>query len=397
MHTVALVIDHYGSGEDIHNQFFIGALRYVREKTLWKLIPNNIMFSLDSLNPFSGNLKEMAQQGVEGILRSCHRPYSEEEKHLIRRHGIKAVNIHPSGKPDIVSDNREIGRLAARHFLSRGFRSFGFIGEFDPLATAFTAWSRERMEGFGQAVEQHGFPCSCFSYSIDFTKGGKYHALRSLELREWVQGLPKPVGILAANDVRGVHVLEACDKLRLEVPSQVAVVGVDNFSLLCESRTPSLSSVDQNGVKIGYETAALLDKMMNGEEAPSETIVIAPREVVTRMSSDVLAVQDAAVAKALVYIRDHLPEPFSILEVVAASGVSRRVLETRFNNLMSRTIHDVIQEMRLEKAKHLLRDTLLSISRVAEESGFRRGSYLAYLFEMKVGVPPHKWREKNRL
>jgi LacI family transcriptional regulator len=166
--------------------------------------------------------------------------------------------------------------------------------------------------------------------------------------------------------------------------------------MICESRLPSLSSVEQNTELVGYEAAALLDRLLSNRKLTERQVVVPPKGIVTRMSSDILAVDDQAVAKGLLYIRDNLGEQFGISDVVRASGVSRSNLEHRFRDRLHRSINTEIRQRRLAKARNLLLDTMLSLEEIARLSGFRRATYFSNIFQDEYGLSPGAWRRKNR-
>jgi LacI family transcriptional regulator len=205
-----------------------------------------------------------------------------------------------------------------------------------------------------------------------------------------------PLGLMACNDDRGRQVLEACREARLRVPEQIAVVGVDNDELLCELSDPPLSSVVLNAERGGYAAAALLDRMMRGRVRRPRRLVVEPLHVVTRRSSDIIALEDAEVASALALIRQQATAPMQIDEVVEHVQISRRSLEMRFRQHVGRTIHDEIERMRLERAKRLLLESDLPIPRVASSAGFNSASYFVQVFCRQVGQTPARYRRMIR-
>lgn len=217
-----------------------------------------------------------------------------------------------------------IARLAAEHLLERGFRHFAFCGD------ARFNWSRwreghfrARIEAAGHALHRHEPPA-----------GARDPAAETVALRRWLLELPKPVGILAAYDIRGQRVLDACRGAGLAIPDEVAVLGVDNDELLCELASPPLSSVMPNTLRTGYEAAALLDRMMRGEAVRPVAHLIPPVGLVARQPTDVLALEDRAVAQAVRFIREHACEGINVGDVLQGVTLSRRVLEQRFRRLL---------------------------------------------------------------
>ena len=223
---------------------------------------------------------------------------------------------------EVVPDSARAGRLAAEHFLERGFRHFAFYGDPGRI------WSRRREEGFCKRLEEAGFSSSRYQ------PGGRKPATRGAgeqsRLTAWLQSLAKPVGVMASNDSLGRRIIETCAMGGVLVPDEVSVVGVDEDRLLCELSSPSLSSVALDSENAGYRAAELLDRMMAGEALPRQTILVDPLWVVARRSTEVIAVEDREVAAGLRFIRDSARRPIGVADVVRHSAVSRRALEIRF-------------------------------------------------------------------
>lgn len=292
--------------------------------------------------------------------------------------------------PRVAVDHVEVGRQAAQHLLERGVGWFGFVGyprhEF----------SVEREQGFREAVEAAGFRVAVFherTYRVQDPTGlWKWNE----PLVEWLRRLPKPVGVLASNDVQGEQVSEYCRQLGLLVPDQVAIVGVDDDDLLCELSRPSLSSVALPGERIGYEAALLLDKSLRGSRQVKTAVVLPPAGVVVRQSSDLLAVSDPHVAAAVRFIHEHRHRNIRVKDVLRHVPIARRALERRFRKWLQRSISDEIRRVHLERSKHLLLTTDLSIAAVAEMAGFHDGRQLSIAFRQATGDTPSAFRRQFR-
>jgi LacI family transcriptional regulator len=200
---------------------------------------------------------------------------------------------------------------------------------------------------------------------------------------------------MAANDERGLQVLDACRRANLAVPDVVAVIGCDNDEPLCELSIPPMTSVDVNAEGIGYEAAALLDKMMSGEKTPSKTIRIAPRAVVTRRSTDVLACEDDEVRRAVGYIRESACRGLQVSDVLAHMGMSRASLQQRMKQFVGRTIHQEIQRVRLAMVKQRLVGSADTIKQIARESGFASVQYMTRVFRAMTGETPARFRSRR--
>lgn len=299
---------------------------------------------------------------------------------------VSAARLVP-GLPWLETDDAAIARLAANHLLERGLKHFGFCGD-----SRFN-WSQWRQEQFAKTIADAGRKCATFCPSV--------HPLGDEEsdvedIGAWLEQLPKPVGIMACYDFRGRQVLDACRRRGMAVPERVAVIGVDDDELLCNLATPPLSSVIPNTHRTGYEAAGLLQRMMDGRSVPMEPQFIEPLGISTRQSSDVVAIEDANVAKALRYIRDHACEGICVKDILKAVPQSRRVLEARFQKYIGRTPHEEIVRVQLDRARLMLAETDLPLTLVAERSGFAHAEYLSVVFKKHVGMPPSQYRSVHR-
>lgn len=296
----------------------------------------------------------------------------------------------PASKiPYFSVDNRRIAQMGAEHFLDRGFRNFAFCG-YPP--TKINGWSFERAEAFQRYVQEAGFSCSVYT--------GRHKTPRNwgamLEsICDWLTSLPKPVGLMAATDKRARHVLEACKTLGMRVPEEVSVLGVDNDEMLCQLATPPLSSVKQGTRQLGYQAAALLDKMMAGETLSTLRYVVPPEGVVSRRSTDVLAIEDQEMAAAVRFVCDHATEGIKAQDVVKAVGICRSTLDSRFQAIFGRTVHAEIRRVQLDRAKELIQSTDLPLKRVAQLTGFTSIQYLTYLFRQSTGKTPAEFRRTS--
>ena len=293
-----------------------------------------------------------------------------------------------SGFCEVVSNSHQAARMAAEHLLDRCFRHYGFVGVSGRI------WSRRRQESFCERLGEAGFEPHV--YQFPKRKRDREWSREQATMAGWLRTLPKPIGLMACNDDRGREVLEACRAAAVRVPEEVAVVGVDNDSLLCDLADPPLSSVTLNVEDGGFEAAALLDRLMRGEIEPREQIVVEPLYVVTRRSTDAIALDDREVAGALRLIRESVNRPIQVDEIVAATGLSRRTLELRFQRALGRSIHAEIQRVRLERAKRLLLQTDLPIPNIAQVSGFATASYFAQTFRQELDTTPARYRREHR-
>jgi LacI family transcriptional regulator len=289
--------------------------------------------------------------------------------------------------PWVKSDDAAIARLAAEHFLDRGFRHFAFCGD------ARFSWSMRRGEQFGLLLRGGGRTWHAYApLARVASSDSEVDAIAA-----WLEELPKPVAVFACYDNRGQQVLEACRRANLAVPEQIAVLGVDNDEALCALSPPPLSSVILNPRRAGWEAAALLAAMMNGARVPpGEPHLIPPVGIATRQSSDILAVGDPKIASVLRYIREHACEGIRVSDVLRECPMARRALEKRLRRLIGRTPRQEILRVQLNRAKELLVGTGLPVWEIAERIGFE-ADYLSVVFKRENALAPAAYRERYGL
>jgi LacI family transcriptional regulator len=329
----------------------------------------------------------------DGILARVTKP---ETAKLLISTGLPIVNLRgspgPFNFPFVTADQAEISTLAENHLRDRGLKHFAFCGRpagVNPTLDDRCAFFRKSIESTGQTC--HVFPAVHTSESAGWEEEQE-------RLVKWLLSLPKPVGIMAANDERGLQVLDACRRAELVVPDEVAVIGVDNDAALCELSIPPLTSVDVHAEGIGYEAAALLDKIMSGKLKPAPKpmpIKIPPRCVVVRRSTDTVASEDEEVGRAIRYIRANACKSLQVVDVLAFMGMSRASLQQRMKAMMGRTIHQEIQRVRMGRAQELLVNSDLTIKQIARESGFASVQYMTRVFRATIGETPALYR-RNR-
>jgi len=291
------------------------------------------------------------------------------------------------GVAAVCPDDDAIGRLAAEHLLGLGLRSFACYGYPIP------GYSTNRQDAFERHLASHGYRCKRFRWPNNPPE--LIHEGRpDPHLMAWIQSLPKPVGLFAVTDHLAWELTELCHLAELGIPDQVAVIGVDNDELLCEIAWPPISSVIVHSMRIGYEAAALLGRIMSGARPPAKPVLIAPLGVAARQSTNLLAVEDASVAKALRFIRIHLGDNISVRDVVTASAVSRRTLERRFKEVLRRSIRQEIHRARIEEACRLLATTHRKVQQISEILGFSYPQRFYLAFRKMTGISPAQWRRK---
>jgi LacI family transcriptional regulator len=369
-----------------------GVAQYVREHARWSLYVEE-----DPLQ----KLPDLARWHGQGIIANFD---DRQVAQAIQGLSIPIVGVGggygwyqpDSGIPYIFTDNERIGQLGAEHLLSCGFEHLAFYGY---PRTATNAWSEERATAFEATCRSvAGRDCRVFT--------GRHGSARrwgdlQQELTDWLVGLPKPIGIMACNDVRARHVLEACRTLGLKVPRDVAVLGVDNDEMICELTDPPLSSIDQSARRIGYEAAAMLDRMMQHSGLVTTAdrplrMVVPPIGVIARTSTDTMATDDEAVLHTLERLRAdpwHRPD---ISALAHEACVSRSTLENRFKAAVGRSIHEEFVRQRLAGLRRLVTETDLPLKAIATRTGFRSVQYMTTFLHRHTGLTPARLRALER-
>lgn len=285
----------------------------------------------------------------------------------------------------VSSDYPATGRVAAEYLLDRGFRHYAFCG----LHKVY--WSQEREQCFRKLIEAKRYTCACYNRPPAVIQ--RSWDREQTALAQWLESLPKPVALMACNDERGKHVIEACRIARLRVPDEVAVIGVDNDELVCDLCNPPLSSIALDHKRAGYEAAEILGRMMAGERIAEHRIVNRVLYVVSRQSTDILATEDPDVAMALRFIHEHAKKPIQVFDVAEAVGVSRRWLHEKFSATLGRSVYKEIARVRTEQITRMLIDTQLSIAQIALGLGFPNVDHIARFFRRQTGMTPLAYRK----
>ena len=336
-------------------------------------------------------LKQISQMGVDGLILREQRTRKETEQILAT--GIPAVTS-PYTEPfdgfvNIVSDDAAISKLAAEHLLHRGFKHFAFCG-FGQMYY----WSRDRTASFRQRIAEAGFETHVYENEHPEPRRQLSWDQEQAIVVDWLRTLPKPVGIMVCNDDRGQYVLEACLLGGLYVPEEVAVVGLGNDQLVCDLTTPPLSSVALSGEKAGYESAAVLDRLMERATAGGENVVVRPTEVVIRQSTNVFAIADRDVLGALKFIHQNaIQKPIQVEDVLKSVHLSRRTLYDRFAKILGRSVHEEIKRVRVEQLARLLVNTDWPLSRITADLGCSDAKNIARYFKQQKGMTPSQYRK----
>ena len=387
-----------------------GIAAYLRNHRPWVVC--HLERSLDQGVP-----EAVQQQSFDGVIARL-----EDHRMLrtIERMGVPAIDIRGVFCPDrgasFDTDPHGCAEMAWKHFRHRGYRSFAFCG-YPGLK-----FSQQRCDHFCRFASDEGFGVDIFGVDasgldasgIDASGGdvlsGDPESLTGAideqtvqkelsgelddhKLAKWLHRIIKPAAVLACNDIRGRQVLSAAATAGLKVPDQLAVLGIDDDEVICDLCQPPLSSIEPDTWRIGFEAAALLQRLMDGGPPPNERILIPPSRISVRPSTDILMFEDRDVVAALNYIREHAADGIGVSDVVRNVAVSRATLERKFRRMLDRTPREEIERIRVERIRMLLLETTYSLDKIALMSGYKTANHLITSFRRVTGCTPGQLRK----
>jgi len=376
-----------------------GIARYVALHGPWTFLRPAVFYQ----HPFGAAhmaWEEMRQQQPDGVIMNAL-PRKGQPPRL----NIPAIVV-PVGRMVarthcLVSENRGAALLAADHLLGLGLRHFAFAGFKEAV------WSLERQEHFCRRLQERGFTVSACTMPLSARTSRRLRC--EVALVRWLLALPKPVGIMACNDEFARWLSELCRIHALRVPDEVALIGVDNDESICELCSPPLSSVSFATEQAGYDAAALLDALMAGGSSRGasprrpagkgrkwQSILVLAGRVVTRQSTDLLAVRDEEVVKALRFIRRNSHRLIQVNDVVEATLLTHRTLHNRFRGIVG---HSLVQEINRRRAAHIaemLMTTNDSIYRIARAIGYETAGHMSRFFRREMGATPREYRMRRQ-
>jgi LacI family transcriptional regulator len=319
---------------------------------------------------------------------------------------VSAIVLRGSDFPRVTTDTDAAAKMAAEHFLERGYRHFAYVGPLD------LAHVRGHADAFGRVAETVQASYQVFDYRLGAPgvrhdtghgDGDGSWPQRQRELSHWLARLPKPVGVFSWATEAGVRVLDVCRYLSIPTPDDVAVLGGDDDPLLCDTASPPLSGVLVASEQIGFQAAARLDRLMSATgrargdgkaEPPAE--LIRPITVTTRGSTEALAIEDPELRAAMTFLRQNACNPIGVDEIADAVPMARRSLERKFHDLVNRTPLEEIRRLRLARVRELLASTDRSVADIAAASGFGTPEYMTAIFRRFEGITPLRYRRKVR-
>jgi LacI family transcriptional regulator len=377
---VLLLIDTSGS---VGRGMIEGIARYSLEHGSWSI--QYEYRTLESLPP-----RWLEGWRGDGIL--CRTTNARQAK-LLEASGVPFVELY--GDPKIIpahvtGDPQVEGNMIADFFLNLGLRHFAYFS----YGRAW--WIRWYTEGFCAALDLRGYRCSVYRPPCRERNVPLWNERMLPSLTAWLKSLPRPIGIFTPGDLHAVRLLNVCRELDIAVPEEVAILGRGNDPVICETTKPTLSSLDVDSRRVGYEAAALLDRMMAGKKMKG-AIRVPASHVAVRQSTDLMAIEDPDVVQAIRFIRENACENIGVPRVAQEVSLSRRILELRFQKHLGRSPKAEILRLRIETAKKLLSETDKNRQGIAHQCGFATPEYFSKIFHRMVGMTPNTFRKKSRV
>ena len=367
-----------------HTQLLRGILRYTQCRTPWTLDVR--MGREGEPEGFSGE-----KWRYDGVIAARLQPGLEAMARRYRTPTVFMSDLHDIGAElqaagRIRCDNASVSRMAAGHLVGKGFRRLAFVG-----AGGAVRWSDERCAEFAKAAAEWGAECR-----VCPERGGEGgDNANDTGLREWLLSLPKPTGVFAAFDVRARAVIDACAQAGIVVPDELAVLGVDDDAVLCETSFPTLSSIAMTTEDAGFRAAEVLAAAMAGggrRDRKEQQIVYGAKAVVERASTARDQTRDELARRCRALVEANIASRFGVADLAKSLCVSRRTLETRFRAAVGRTVGEEIAAQRIQRARTLLSQTHMSQAQIAEACGFVDASHMNAAFHRGLGVAPGRFR-----
>jgi LacI family transcriptional regulator len=361
-----------------------GIGRYALEKGPWSIEYENR--SLDSLPP-----EWLIRWRGDGIIT---RTVNARQAKILQATKLPLVELFGDPKISpihVMSDYRREGEMAVEHFWNRGLRRFAYFS----YGTSW--WVKIYSEGYREALKKRGCDCAIYIPPGRERNVTVWDESQLPRLIDWLKSLPRPVGIFTPGDHHAMRLLNVCRELKIAVPEEMAILGRSNDPVICSTLRPTLSSIDLDARRVGYVAAELLDRRMNGEKTEDGVMFVPPSHVEIRQSTDLMVIDDADLVRAMQFIRDYACKNIDVPRVAEEVGLSRRVLERRFQKHLGRSPNEEIIRVRIETAKMLLARTDMSREAIARRCGFDSPSYFSTAFHRLVGMKPQAYRRIRRV
>ena len=358
-----------------------GILDYTQQHGPWDIWIDpkgqNETFSLPNHEQFDGVIARIATQELQAELRSSKLPVVN----------VSGIQFGKSRFPRVCIDQEKNAALALDHFKSRSLRHFAYVGP------RHLDYVKQHEYAFEYAVSNSGM--TCHVYENKTTERNDYFWHPSQErLITWLESLPKPIGIYTWGFEVGRDLILACRKAGLQVPHDVAILGGDYDELLSDASHPALSGILTPAQQVGYQAAGILHQQIQGDKVSRKPILLPPKTVVERLSTEVMAIDDPQMKQAVQYLQAHACENISVDDILRQVPMARRALERKFKMFLGRSPAKEICRIRIQRARKLLAETNLSMQDIAEACGYTSYTYLGNVFKRETGISPGRYRKE---
>jgi LacI family transcriptional regulator len=366
-----------------HTDAFAGVVRYAQELE-WEVI----------MDEYAGDTLPARRTDAipyDGVIARATRKLYERARHL----GVPVVNLWNNSPvcdhlPGVFPDYVKSGSLRAEHLLSRGLIRFAAL-------TSRTRGQDIELKSFCDTISEAGYTCITATSPLTATKPLSNWRRTEKVVAKWMEEFQTPIGVYVGSDVLGRIVAQMCRSHGFRVPEDVAIVAGWNEQTFCEQPAPSLTSIDLDVERIGHEAARLLHSLMDGDAPPAKHILLPPRGLVVRESTDFVAVEDEQVAEAIRFIAANSHRRIGPKEVARAVGANTRTLQLRFGKYLNRPIATEIRRQRIERAKRELTQSKRRLSDIARDVGFGQAMRMYEVFRRELGVTPSEYRQQRQV
>ena len=361
-----------------------GVVRYAREAGPWVFYRMPLYYR--ELHGDEGVVRWAEEWGADAIIAQL----TDVDLNVLNRLDIPIIvqnyKERCHGLSNLTGDYYGTGVMAAEFFIRKGYKAFAYYGFTD------TVWMRERGEGFRDAVSEKGYPVYTFDDGRQLSDGQwNFDAER---VSRWLLDLPKPIALFACDDYYALQITEVCKMYNIDIPGDIAVLGVDNDNLLCNISDPALSSIELDVENGGYEVGKLLHQFFEKKITAPADVIIKPVRIVSRGSTERFAVSDKYIGQVLAYIDENYCNPLSVDDLIRIIPYSRRVLEKKFKSETGMSVYQYIQQQRIEKFAALLITTDLPLTEAAAGAGFPDYKNVSRIFVKMKEMTPLQYRKR---
>ena len=361
-----------------------GVVRYAREAGPWAFYRMPLYYR--ELHGDEGVVRWAEEWGADAIIAQL----TDVDLDILNRLDIPIIvqnyKERYHGLSNLTGDYYGTGVMAASFFIRKGYKAFAYYGFLD------TVWMRERGEGFRDTVADHGYPV--YVLDDDGQMSGEQWNFDAERVSRWLLDLPKPVALFACDDYYALQITEVCKMYNIDIPGDIAVLGVDNDNLLCNISDPSLSSIELDVENGGYEVGKLLHQFIEKKITAPVDVIIKPVRIVARGSTERFAVSDKYIGQVLDYIDENYRNPLSVDDLIRIIPYSRRVLEKKFKGETGMSVYQYIQQQRIDKFASLLIATHLPLVEAAANAGFTDYKNISRIFVKMKGMTPLQYRKR---